>query len=169
MEKLDEKLIFEDNKINVFFKSVITGKMRTEIIKILEDKKTKALIEVQREIAPSLLEKFKGGDTNIDEFDTELRNEALKELMNRGFDITVLLQDSSEKENQDLLIQWYSIFKLGIDIDKTVNNISDEEKRARLKEMLEKEIISNLEFWNEQNLDLIEEKQKFFRTKFHIN
>ena len=169
MEKLAEQLIFEEAKINVIFKSVITGKMRTEIIKILEDKKTKALIEVQRDIAPSLMEKFKDDNTKIEDFDNVLRNEAIKELMKRGFDITVLLQDSSEKENQDLLIQWYSVFRLGIDIEKTVGNIADEEKRARLREVLEKEIELNLDFWGDQNLDLIEEKQKFFRSKFHIN
>ena len=137
MEKLEDKLIFEDNKINVFFKSVITGKMRTEIIKILENKKTQALIQMQRELAPSLMSKFEDG-TDPKQFDTQLRMEAIKELNKRGFDITVLLEDSSEKENQDLLIQWYSVFKLGIDIEKTVNNIADEEKRARLREVLEK-------------------------------
>jgi hypothetical protein len=168
MEKLSEQLVFEGNKINLVFKSVITGKMRTEIIKILENKKTKALIEMQRELAPSLMTKFEDG-TNPEEFDNQLRMEAIKELNKQGFDITLLLQDSSEKENEDLLIQWYSIFQLGIDIEKTVSNISDEEKRLRLKEVLEKEIKSNLDFWNDQNLDLIEEKQKFFRSKFHIN
>ena len=169
MEKLAEQLIFEEAKINLVFKTFFTGEMRKKITKILENKKTKILLEVQREIAPSLMEKFKGGDSNIEDFDNELRNEALKELMNRGFDITVLLQDSSEKETNDLLAQWYSIFQLGIDIEKTVGNIADEEKRLRLKEVLEKEVELNLEFWDAQNIDLIEEKQKFFRSKFHIN
>ena len=152
---MSEYIYFNNAKINYFKKTIITGKLRTELTNIFKQDPYYLLQEKKFEIAIKL-------EIKEDMTEHDIGMEALKKGVNLSE-----LNGIDENEYQLFL---YKFFQVIIDIDKIIENWKQKENKAKLKELLTNKIEVNgksWEFWQEQDIDFIEKEYEFFRKKIN--
>lgn len=169
---MDNKIYFKDKQINVILQKVLTGKLRTEVVKIIKEYSSNKNIEMQRQIAPKVMEKYRqqiiDGEKNMADLDKEISDEAVREFMKSEYDLLTLMPQGIDEQNVDLLSMWFNIVQACIDVEETIKGIKTPELKDGLEAVLKGSVKDNWDFWNDQDLEWIEVTQNSFRKKFNI-
>ena len=157
MAEAVEQLIFGDQKINVKFKEVLTGKIRTDIFQILQDSPMAEQAKIQQEVIKELSTE---GAEDLTQYQLGVR------LLKKGFDTKYLFsEDNIDPElNEKYLITVYKLAQCIIDVEKTIKDKS-EDLKEKIQDTLNKDITEARDFWDGQDLGFLEKKIEFFRSK----